>query len=117
MSGLRIAIVTDIDPEEGSRYWIEALGELSRRGIAPHLVTVRASGVLDRDASSVAAGTLALGARSAKGYPLAAMRLRSYVKAHSIDVVHASEPIPGVIAAPRAPVRSARLLGFSNAVT
>jgi glycosyltransferase involved in cell wall biosynthesis len=99
MEGLRTAIVTDIDPGERSRYWIEALSELRSRGLQPHLITVREEGALHREAAPHSAGRLALAARTSRAYPLSALKLRHYIRANGIDIVHSSEPIPGLIAA------------------
>lgn len=99
LNGLRVAIVTDISPGERSRYWIEALAALGELGVESHLVTVREPGVLHEEARDVTSGRLALGARRAKNYPAAAWRLRTYAAAQDLAVIHASEPIPGLIGA------------------
>jgi glycosyltransferase involved in cell wall biosynthesis len=92
-----------------SRYWSAALPELRRRGIDVAYGTVHPEGDIHRELTDQGFEVRSLGARSSKDYPAAILRLAKIQRTDGYDIIHASEPLPALIAG------AARRLGSKKA--
>jgi glycosyltransferase involved in cell wall biosynthesis len=79
-------------------WWPEAVPIFLQSGVRLIVATVERRGPLNEALERLGIETFALGCGSAFDYPPAAVRVGRLVRSRNVDVVHAVEPIPALIA-------------------
>ncbi|MHB1537463.1 MAG: glycosyltransferase family 4 protein [Acidimicrobiales bacterium] len=99
-----------------SSFWGDVIDALGSRGVDVVFATLRQQEHVHARAGDVGIPAYALGAKSARAYPVAAARLLGILRAHRVDVLHVCEAIPAAVAGliPRSPSGSRRIFDWGG---
>lgn len=95
--GPPIAVLHLIEESTPNPWLVDIVERTDRDRWRPIVASVQPSGQLQRDVLDAGGAIAALGARSRRGYPLAAARLRWFAHQHGVRLVHAHNFGPALL--------------------